>query len=460
MAVYSMMGKESQRAVPAALNPVLQRLGEACRQFQRDATYYDHVETSTFDAAFESLLGNGLTEANVRTFQSALIQLISDAYQVNSYLQESLVNVYRVTEEVAFYSFNPTANTRQRSMAGDLFYQLIQFEHRLEESLQRGPVRYGFLKSRKLRHWDIVVICRYCYSLIWRCPLRCCWFVPIHAETASLLHQFQAVARQKGGRLLSREIRDLETLYWATRESDVASLIFVSASLTFASSLVFTLAWLFSVDAVAKLAFLSAAVSTTGALLAMFHLFRKFFIIVGLLTVLYKKDRVNAAHTIANMGLVQYVTVIQLLLTLARFVTATAATAALALSFLENAYGDKMATPSTLPFWIAMGAFLLSVGSSLFFFVVDFVVRYKLPTELGSFISQLFHQEIMAIHATFVERPKSSITNEHAIATETWEYTARAFLHTYRFDTVFAADRFGQILQFLQSGTMDAHSQH
>jgi hypothetical protein len=32
----------------------------------------------------------------------------------------------------------------------------------------------------------------------------------------------------------------------------------------------------------------------------------------------------------------------------------------------------------------------------------------------------------------------------------TWEYVAREFLHKYRFDTVFAADRFGSILQYLQ----------
>mmetsp|Transcript_42374 Transcript_42374/g.47161 ORF Transcript_42374/g.47161 Transcript_42374/m.47161 type:complete len:82 (-) Transcript_42374:141-386(-) len=34
----------------------------------------------------------------------------------------------------------------------------------------------------------------------------------------------------------------------------------------------------------------------------------------------------------------------------------------------------------------------------------------------------------------------------------TWEYVAREFLHKYRFDMVFSADRFGSILQYLQSG--------
>jgi hypothetical protein len=36
-----------------------------------------------------------------------------------------------------------------------------------------------------------------------------------------------------------------------------------------------------------------------------------------------------------------------------------------------------------------------------------------------------------------------------------WEYTARMFLHQYRFDAVFAADRFGSILQYIQSGMED-----
>jgi hypothetical protein len=39
-----------------------------------------------------------------------------------------------------------------------------------------------------------------------------------------------------------------------------------------------------------------------------------------------------------------------------------------------------------------------------------------------------------------------------AIEKDSWEYTAREFLHKYRFDTVFAADRFGTIVQHIQSG--------
>jgi hypothetical protein len=35
---------------------------------------------------------------------------------------------------------------------------------------------------------------------------------------------------------------------------------------------------------------------------------------------------------------------------------------------------------------------------------------------------------------------------------ENWEYVAREFLHKYRFDTVFAADRFGTIFQYIQAG--------
>ena len=55
---------------------------------------------------------------------------------------------------------------------------------------------------------------------------------------------------------------------------------------------------------------------------------------------------------------------------------------------------------------------------------------------------------------------KSYTHNSRALKLETtqyvdkdiWEYTAREFVHKYRFDTVFGADRFGTIVQYIQSG--------
>lgn len=296
----------------------------------------------------------------------------------------------------------------------------------------------------------MAIVVRYFYSLIWCCRSR--RFAPIEKESASLLDLARRVAEAHASQGLSRQVRDLETLYWATRESDVASMIFVSSSLTFAASVVFTIARICAIRALTNLAFVSAAASSVGAILAMFHLARKFWILAGLWVILRKKNQSVAPHCKSDLRLVRRVTLTQLLLTLARFCTASAAAVAFALFVAETGWGDKIATPSNLPFWIAMGAISTAVGSTLFFFVVEYVVRYKLSTVLGPFICNIFWDEIMAMHASLDVRPFNSVDTKHMQDVQTWEYTARAFLHKYRFDTVFAADRFGQILQFIQSG--------
>ena len=65
-----------------------------------------------------------------------------------------------------------------------------------------------------------------------------------------------------------------------------------------------------------------------------------------------------------------------------------------------------------------------------------------------------FRDEIERIKNSFSRSGGHALELETAqvIEKDTWEYTAREFLHKYRFDTVFAADRFGTIVQHIQSG--------
>jgi hypothetical protein len=74
-----------------------------------------------------------------------------------------------------------------------------------------------------------------------------------------------------------------------------------------------------------------------------------------------------------------------------------------------------------------------------------------LTTHLGPFVCELFREEIESIYDS-VKTPLNDDITKQVQDRENWEYTARDFLHRYRFDTVFAADRFGQILQYIQGG--------
>jgi hypothetical protein len=97
----------------------------------------------------------------------------------------------------------------------------------------------------------------------------------------------------------------------------------------------------------------------------------------------------------------------------------------------------------------------------VFFFLVEFVVRYNLDPCLGQVICEPFREQILRIKDSFTSRGvRAGIDTDfdtiQSLEAEAWEYTAREFLSSngYRFDTVFAADRFGSIVQYLQSGKL------
>lgn len=194
LSVFAILGKETQQAVPKEENPFWVYLDKVSAKFQEDVVYYDFDEPQEFNAAYETLKGHNLNETSLCAFRNFLIlRLIADRYHVNSYVQESLVDVYRATEEVSYWLRHPREKSGSRAL--HLFQRLTRFEPRLEVSLQRGAVRWGFLKSRKFVHWDIVVVFRYLYSLVWVCPAAECRLAPIEKEIESILQEMRHVAK-------------------------------------------------------------------------------------------------------------------------------------------------------------------------------------------------------------------------------------------------------------------------
>ena len=48
--------------------------------------------------------------------------------------------------------------------------------------------------------------------------------------------------------------------------------------------------------------------------------------------------------------------------------------------------------------------------------------------------------------------PTNSVETRHVQEARAWEYVARAFLHKYRFDTLFRANRMGNIMHHIMGG--------
>ena len=458
-AVFSLMDEKEQDRVDLKLNPFAVDLDTSVNRFMKNAEYYDFEEPTELKQAYERLRSTINDPDAILRFKTQLTTyFIPDLYHVNSYIQEDLVRIVRVLEDM----YQMLTQDVEKSSASEddaklLFERLVTFSSWLESSLQRSPVRLGFLRKRHVFSWDCTVAFKYFYSLL------CCSsarrsnpIAPIQTETLGIVRQSMDLSSKHRHKVLRREIRDLEHLFWATRESDIASLIFVSGFLVFAASIIFSISRIITRagggDALTNVAFWATAASATGAALASFHLVRKFFILVSLWCTLGSKvHNASTSEIRETIQTVKAVTFTQILLTLTRMAAAGAAAVALPWAVAQNGFGDRIGSAEALPFWIALGSLCAAIASTVFFFVVEYVVRYRLSPRLGEFIGEAFREEIEEMYEK-LSVPLNDIDSKQVQERHTWEYVARDFLHKYRFDTVFAADRFGTILQYIQSG--------
>jgi len=456
-AAFSLMDRTTQDAVPEKENPFVVDLEKKVEVFLYNAEYYDFDQPKEFKEAYQKLKDNINDPEEIRAFQKQLSSyFVPDLYHVNSYLQEYLVDIYKICEDM-HAQLSQELDRASSGNAQHLFDRLMDFSPALDDSLQRGHVYWGFLKKRRFTHWDICVVFRYFWSL------ACCAraggntpLSPIQTETLGIVKETRQLSEQYKFTVLRREVRDIQSLYWATRESDVASLIFMSAFLVHIASWIFTISQIITAaggpSTVTDVAFWAALASAFGAILAAFHFQRKLFLLLGLWWTLGKK-RASATTTDDYEAIrrVKRVTSTQIFLTFVRLLTAYAAAVALPFSIASNGFGDQIAVDDSVPFWIALGAFAAAIGATIFFFIVEYVTRYNLDPKLGEFVCEAFREEIENMNKV-LSVPLNNIETKQAQEREAWEYTAREFLHKYRFDTVFAADRFGTILQYIQSG--------
>lgn len=453
-ALLGMMGHKAHSSIPEHLDPFIIEIDSLVNIFQASATYYGCRQSMKLKREWQRLKKDISNRKKIRNFQKFLLcELIVDSYHINSYLQEDLVNIYKCLEDAIYYLKPKVDPKLDKKKARSLLEQLNEFTAVLDVSLQRGSIKWGFIKRRNFVHWDIVVVFRFLYSK------SCCFvgsvagrWTPIESSSKQLLNKVKRLASKCDTTILRRETRDLEELYWATHESDMASMIFLSAFLVFAASIVFSVARLFGIQLLEQAVFWASVPSTFGAVLAIFHLLRKLCILFDLWRVLREKAAsARKAEDRDNIQMVSRLTLIQLLLTFLRLNAATTASIALPFSIAENGFGNLIGTPMMLPFWIALIALVQAVLATILFFVVEYSVRYHLSPKFPVIIVESFRHEINTLYWEF-RRPWNDTETKQFQERETWEYVAREFLHIYRFDTVFAADRFGAILQYIQCG--------
>lgn len=449
--LFSAMPEGSRKEYANDQNPYFESMKNAVDAAKSALQYYDMNSMESFIASTNALFADLGSAENIQRFQDLLLKdFIVDTYSVNSYVQESLVSVYRCTDELLrSYGTEKISGTDEKELK-ELFNHVNEFGYRLENSLQRGTVRWGFVKRRKFQHWDICAALHYLYSFLFVCQANknSRGGVPIQIETLGLSRALnQASMNAASSTFLRRGIRDMEGLYWNTRESEIASLIFVLATLVFIASILFTIARIFALENLLDFAFWANTLSAFGAFLACFHFYRKGSILLNLWRLL--SQTTVSTREYEDLEVIKIATYRQFLLTVLRFITGVAAMIALGISVAARTFDETY--PEKLPAQFAAIAVCAAIGSVLFFFFVEYRIRYSLPTTLGAFVCELFRGEIEQIYDRMVIN-RNAFDPPGKQEREVWEYVAREFLHRYRFDTVFAADRFGQILQYIQSG--------
>jgi len=106
---------------------------------------------------FRTFAINPCDDACIAAFLTSLqTRLIPQVFQENSYLQESLTDLTVVLKRLLEYNDRSNRTSSEASVSAKVLLERVHnFERRVDESLQRGNVFWGFFKSRKFRHGHV-----------------------------------------------------------------------------------------------------------------------------------------------------------------------------------------------------------------------------------------------------------------------------------------------------------------
>jgi len=447
--VFSMMTQDQRDHVPFNDNPYVEGLEKSAKTFLYHCEYYNMTEDkiNLFKGAYERYKGSNRNQASTIEFMRQVVQeFVADTFQVNSYLQRDLVNIYKELEENLALSKQGKASGT--TGADELFRMLVQFRPQLEASLERGDIKYGFLKDHKWYQTALPVSLKFLFGWMF-CNQT------ISSKTWAVLKKAESLEKNgvSNPSAIKRPIHDLRELYHATKESEVGSMMFLSGFIVFCFSIFFSLFRLIQaagaddqwVQDVLNAASWAAIGTTLGSSIAIFHFVRKLRHLFSL------NAGLRSMRSDPRIRRVRLITVTQELLVFIRLLAVCAAAVSLPWSVAVQTFGSDISLDEMLPVYIAAGSVGAAAVATVFFFFVEFAIRYNLDPQLGIAVCEPFSKRIEHVKQSFT-KSADGIETPQKMEKVAWEYATRQFLHEYRFDTVFAADRFGTIMQHLQSG--------
>jgi hypothetical protein len=478
--VYGCLGKEDRLKLCNTKNPFFKLLEAHKAKFLFDIHYYNYPKATLFLSSYEAMIELLHKPEAIKRFMAVLTtQLMADIYQVCMYLKDDLVKLYQTCEEMLAVEEQSGVVTMQVSTAAlGLLERLVLFVPKLETSLQRGEIKTGAFRESKFKHGHLAGAFQYVYTSLHNANTRatgCCtlprnvmesvaaassWKKPVAIETLELYAQMKALAviLPISKYALSREVMDLQSVYFASRESYVSSVVIISSTLSLLTGVVFTIANIaLAIDQgqvwaqrlILGSSFSFGIITPISSVLSFFFLMRKIRHIISCDQAMRRKIKQTMdPKGLVNLKNVQGVAHVQEFVNLTRGIASLGSAVALpfALASSQGLFDDRR-----YPLLIALCSVALQIISVLMQFLVEYVVLWHLDPKLGEYVCVAFEDEIQQLKHD-VQIPTNEIQAQQVQERAAWEYVARGFLHRYRFDTIFAANRFGNVFQYILSG--------
>jgi hypothetical protein len=391
--VFSLMTRD-QRDKFSGLNenPFIVSLNHHATYFVTSARYYNipEADVASFEKAFTDYMNSNKDQTSTISFMHQLVTVyIAGTFHENSYLQEYLVDLYKELNGMLDLVRQSPSNGLVGAV--EVYRQLLEFKPALEASIQRGPIKYGFLRSCGLHQMVLPVTLKFIFSPI-------LGKATIGGKTWAALKAVESLKNSDATveKTLSRPIRDLSELYHATKESESSSMVILSSYFTFWLSVIFSIIRVIEisgprtkmgnvlvsdfdwVQTILDIASWASLGTLLGAYIAIFHFYRKLKHLFGLDASLYprrKDPRIRTAITVTRT---------QEFITIVRFLSVLGSSAALTLAIINQ---TGLGINVTILSYVALGGVGTAIASALLFIIIEFVVRYNLDPRLGRLVS-------------------------------------------------------------------------
>ena len=269
--IYALMSPADRKALPMEQDPFLGVLRAKKAKFVKDVKYYNYPEPTDFVSAVDRLIAHMHETDAIKGFMHLLTtKFLPVTYSTKGYLSEGLVDFYLACEELLRFTNDGKGHKQSLEAANSLFERYRLFQQPLEASLERGVIKFGFLKERSIKQNHFIVLFLYFWNMLWCVKTRrsgrlgflpacfalpqsakqahrdataCMYVKPMASTTKEVVAQMRNLQSQVPAPSMERETLETESLYHATNESYISSFIIaVPGYLTFWAFVLFTIA--------------------------------------------------------------------------------------------------------------------------------------------------------------------------------------------------------------------------